>query len=69
VSRRLKSRLSEEAARRPWSAEPAIDGQHDGAGRTLRGAPKALLVVPIVGAFFIDFINAILITICRNVFA
>ena len=30
-------------------------------------APKAFLVVPIVGAFFIDFTNAILITICLNV--
>jgi ESS family glutamate:Na+ symporter len=31
-------------------------------------APKAFLVVPMVGAFFIDFINAILITICLNLF-
>jgi ESS family glutamate:Na+ symporter len=30
-------------------------------------APKAFLVVPLVGAFFIDFTNAILITICLNI--
>lgn len=29
-------------------------------------APKAYLVVPLVGAFFIDFINAILITLALN---
>jgi len=29
-------------------------------------APKAFLVVPMVGAFFIDFTNAIIITICLN---
>ena len=34
--------------------------------RTLAGrfgpAPRAFLVVPLVGAFFIDFINALVIT-------
>ena len=30
-------------------------------------APKAFLVVPMVGAFFIDFTNALLITICLNI--
>jgi len=30
-------------------------------------APRAFLVVPMVGAFFIDFTNAILITICLNI--
>ena len=30
-------------------------------------APRAFLVVPMVGAFFVDFTNAILITICLNV--
>ena len=29
-------------------------------------APKAFLIVPLVGAFFIDFINAMLITACLN---
>lgn len=29
-------------------------------------APKAFLVVPMVGAFFIDFVNAVLITVCLN---
>jgi ESS family glutamate:Na+ symporter len=29
-------------------------------------APRAFLVVPIVGAFFIDFLNALLITLCLN---
>jgi ESS family glutamate:Na+ symporter len=29
-------------------------------------APKAFLTVPLVGAFFIDFINAVLITFCLN---
>lgn len=31
-------------------------------------APRAFLVVPLVGAFFIDFINAILITTFLNIF-
>ena len=31
-------------------------------------APKAFLTVPLVGAFFIDFINAVLITACLNLF-
>jgi ESS family glutamate:Na+ symporter len=31
-------------------------------------APRAFLVVPIVGAFFIDFTNALLITVCLNLF-
>lgn len=31
-------------------------------------APRAFLVVPLVGAFFIDFVNAILITAFLNVF-
>ncbi len=30
-------------------------------------APKAFLVVPMVGAFFIDFTNALLITVCLNI--
>ncbi len=30
-------------------------------------APKAYLVVPLVGAFFIDFINALLITLALNI--
>jgi glutamate:Na+ symporter, ESS family len=29
-------------------------------------APKAFLTVPLVGAFFIDFINAVIITVCLN---
>ena len=29
-------------------------------------APRDFLVVPMVGAFFIDFINALIITICLN---
>lgn len=29
-------------------------------------APKAFLVVPMVGAFFIDFVNALVITACLN---
>jgi glutamate:Na+ symporter, ESS family len=32
-------------------------------------APKAYLVVPLVGAFFIDFVNAILITVALNVWS
>lgn len=31
-------------------------------------APKAYLVVPLVGAFFIDFTNALLITLFLNLF-
>lgn len=31
-------------------------------------APKAFLVIPMVGAFFIDFFNALLITYCINLF-
>jgi hypothetical protein len=30
-------------------------------------APRAFLVVPMVGAFFIDFTNAFLITVCLNI--
>ena len=30
-------------------------------------APKAFLVVPMVGAFFIDFTNALIITVCLNI--
>lgn len=30
-------------------------------------APRAYLVVPMVGAFFIDFTNALLITVCLNI--
>jgi ESS family glutamate:Na+ symporter len=30
-------------------------------------APKAFLVVPMVGAFFIDFTNALIITACLNI--
>jgi ESS family glutamate:Na+ symporter len=32
-------------------------------------APKAFLVVPMVGAFFVDFTNAIIITFCLNMWA
>ena len=31
-------------------------------------APKAFFVAPMVGAFFIDFTNALLITACLNIF-
>jgi ESS family glutamate:Na+ symporter len=30
-------------------------------------APKSFLVVPMVGAFFIDFTNALIITLCLNI--
>jgi ESS family glutamate:Na+ symporter len=30
-------------------------------------APRAFLVVPMVGAFFIDFVNAMIITVCLNI--
>ncbi len=30
-------------------------------------APRAFLVVPMVGAFFIDFVNAVVITLCLNI--
>ena len=29
-------------------------------------APKAFLTVPLAGAFFIDFINAVIISVCLN---
>jgi ESS family glutamate:Na+ symporter len=32
-------------------------------------APKAFLTVPLVGAFFIDFANGVLITLCLNMFS
>ena len=32
-------------------------------------APQAFLIVPMVGAFFIDFVNALLITACLNIWA
>ena len=30
-------------------------------------APRAFLVVPMVGAFFIDFINVVIIAVCLNI--
>jgi ESS family glutamate:Na+ symporter len=32
-------------------------------------APRAFLVAPMVGAFFIDFTNALIVTLCLNLFA
>jgi ESS family glutamate:Na+ symporter len=32
-------------------------------------APRAYLIVPMVGAFFIDFTNALLIQGCLNIFS
>jgi glutamate:Na+ symporter, ESS family len=32
-------------------------------------APRAYLVVPMVGAFFIDFTNALIITVCLNIWS
>jgi ESS family glutamate:Na+ symporter len=32
-------------------------------------APRAFLVVPMVGAFFVDFVNAVIITVCLNIWA
>ncbi len=32
-------------------------------------APRAFLVVPMVGAFFIDFVNALIITACLNIWS
>ena len=32
-------------------------------------APRAFLVVPMVGAFFIDFTNALIITVCLNIWS
>jgi ESS family glutamate:Na+ symporter len=32
-------------------------------------APRAFLVVPMVGAFFIDFVNAVIITVCLNLWS
>jgi ESS family glutamate:Na+ symporter len=32
-------------------------------------APRAYLIVPMVGAFFIDFTNALLITLCLNIWS
>lgn len=32
-------------------------------------APRAFLVVPMVGAFFIDFVNAVIITVCLNIWS
>jgi ESS family glutamate:Na+ symporter len=32
-------------------------------------APRAFLVAPMVGAFFVDFTNALIITACLNIFA
>jgi ESS family glutamate:Na+ symporter len=32
-------------------------------------APRAFLVVPMVGAFFIDFLNAVIITACLNIWS
>ena len=32
-------------------------------------APRAFLVVPMVGAFFIDFVHAVIITVCLNLWS
>ena len=40
----------------------------DALARRFGPAPRAFLVVPLVGAFFIDFANALLITACLNLF-
>jgi ESS family glutamate:Na+ symporter len=32
-------------------------------------APRSFLIVPMVGAFFIDFTNAVIITICLNIWS
>ena len=32
-------------------------------------APRSFLIVPMVGAFFIDFTNAVLITVCLNIWS
>jgi hypothetical protein len=44
-------------------------GDHGGAGRSYGPAPRAFLVVPMVGAFFIDFVNAVIITVCLNIWS
>ena len=41
-------------------------GEHGRAGRALRTGAESVLVVPLVGAFFIDFANALLITFFLN---
>jgi ESS family glutamate:Na+ symporter len=41
----------------------------DSLARRYGPSPRAFLVVPMVGAFFIDFVNAILIQACLNLFA
>jgi Na+/glutamate symporter len=41
------------------------DGEHGGARRPPRSGAARLPVVPMVGAF-IDFINAVIITVCLN---
>jgi ESS family glutamate:Na+ symporter len=41
----------------------------DAVARRYGPAPRAFLVVPMVGAFFIDFTNAILIQACLNLFS
>ena len=44
----------------PWRCESQTSAPRD------RLAPRAFLVVPLVGAFFIDFANAIIITFFVN---
>ena len=41
----------------------------DALARRYGPAPRAFLVVPMVGAFFIDFTNAVLIQVCLNLFS
>jgi ESS family glutamate:Na+ symporter len=41
----------------------------DALARRYGPAPRAFLVVPMVGAFFIDFTNAVLIQLCLNLFS
>ncbi len=41
----------------------------DALARRYGPAPRAFLIVPMVGAFFIDFANAVLIQACLNLFS
>lgn len=52
----------------PWLARPL--GMHPLFAVLNRPVtPRAFLVVPMVGAFFIDFVNAVVITVCLNIWS
>jgi glutamate:Na+ symporter, ESS family len=49
-------------------AQPALSRAVRTLAERYGPAPRAFLVAPMVGAFFVDFTNALIITACLNIF-